>query len=326
MKKSITFSLIIYFMTICYCYAGQVITTDIKSWAAKVIAQEKQLGKVTMPNSVAVLYFFNNTNDNTLNPLQKGMSLMLITDLAKVGSLNVIERIRIQAIIDELKLSISGLIQQETAPKIAKLLKAYWVVGGTINGDIELLDIKSNVLKVADNSIVGTPFVKGSLQELFKLEKDLLFKILQLLKVKPNQSELEELKKPLSTNIEALMALFKGIDASDKGQYDLAAQYYREAIKKDRQLQIAKDALTELKTLGLIQGRYTTHMLLKSLKAQTSLSDTLTPEYPIKRTRYPKDIAILQDNNVPANLPPDYGAETEPLRPENPPSDRPGIF
>ncbi len=277
--------------------AGQVVTDELRAWAAGVIAQEKQLSAITGEKSVAVLYFLNKTGDNSLDPLQKGMALMLITDLAKVKGISVVERVRLQALMEEMHLATSGLTTPGTSPRIGKLLRAWWIVGGDVAGSRQQMELRSRVLEVLNSLILGEPASQGSLGEVFRMEKDILFEIIKLLKIKLEAVEMEELKRPFSSSIEAAMAFFKGIDASDRKNYEMAARYYKEAVEKDEHLDIARDALNELKKLGLITGQSRSRMLLRSLKAQTSLTDRLIPEYPVKRMRSPGEVGKVENGN-----------------------------
>lgn len=82
------------------------------------------------------------------------------------------------------------------------------------------LRIQSNVMDVAGQKILGQPITRGDLADLFRMEKDLLFEIIKLLKIDLTPGEQEELRRPCSTNNKALMAFFKGIEASDRGNYE----------------------------------------------------------------------------------------------------------
>ena len=312
--------------------AGQVVTDELHAWARKVISQEMELKAVSSEKSVAVLYFSNQTGDALFDPLQKGLALMLITDLSKVEGISVVERVRLQALIEELKLSISGLASPETSPRLGRLLQAYWIVGGDLEGETSALKLDARVLEVLRGIILGRPVSQGRLAEVFKMEKEILFEIIKLLKVKLKPVEIEELKRPMSTNIAALMFLFRGIDASDQKDYEAAASFYEKAIKEDEHLDIARDALNELKKMGLIHRVSKTSRLLRILKEQTSLTDRLIPEYPVKRVRSPQEVQAVTPGEIEPvvpitpNLPPDYGAPSEPSRPANQPGNRPGAF
>ena len=55
-------------------------------------------------------------------PLAKGFAEFTAIDLAKVKSLRVIDRLKIDMILDELQLSASGAVDPSTAPRMGKLL------------------------------------------------------------------------------------------------------------------------------------------------------------------------------------------------------------
>jgi len=82
----IAFSLLMTFQA----RAGQVVTDEVRGWARRTLQEEKALKTAEGRNTVAVLYFQNKTGQPDLNPLQKGFALMLITDLSKVSTLQVV--------------------------------------------------------------------------------------------------------------------------------------------------------------------------------------------------------------------------------------------
>ncbi len=246
--------LTILFYTSALAQAGQVISQGERSWAKAAIDQEKSMGAISTPNSVAVLYFNNRSGMDTLNPLQKGMAVMLITDLAKVEQLQVVERVRMQALLDEMDLGASGLMDSRTVPAVGKLLGAYFVASGDIlKGSGKDLKIASSVLDVPFETLTQQPEAIGPLEQLFKLEKEILFSIVSQLQISLSPAKRAELQKPMSASTTALLALFLGIDHSDKGQYAQAAKMYQQALAEDPNLQMAKSALQELKGMGLIE-------------------------------------------------------------------------
>jgi TolB-like protein len=272
-------------------WAGQVVKKEDRLWAQEIIQNEKALKPAEAKNTLAVLYFNNQTGRSELDPLQKGIALMLITDLSKVERLQVVERAQLQALVRELGLGASGLVDPATAPRVGRLLQARWLVGGDfMKGSAEDLRVKSDVAEVQPQNLLGQPFSEGKTDDVIQLEKNILFEIIKLLKFEPTAKEAKDLKVPCSTNYRALMALFKGVDASDQGNYALAAQYYDAALKEDENICIAKGAIDELQRLGLIGGPKKTSGLLKSLRDGTSFTDDLTPKDADRRERAPKDV------------------------------------
>ncbi|MCW5204753.1 hypothetical protein VU02_02330, partial [Desulfobulbus sp. N2] len=239
--------------------AGQVINQEEKDWAKKAIQQEKALtsqGVTSTPNSIAVLSFNNRSGQNKLTPLQKGLAVMLITDLVKVEQLRVVERVRMQTLLDELELGSSGLVNTETAPRVGKLLGVAKVTGGDIlKGAAQELEISSSILDISLDQVTSQPTAAGALDELFRLEKELLFNIIEYMRISISPQKKAELERPLSESTPALLALFLGIDYSDRGLYDMAAKMYNQALVEDPYLELAKSALQELKEMGLIRSK-----------------------------------------------------------------------
>jgi TolB-like protein len=265
--------------------ASQVVTEEVQVWARKAVEQEKSLKAAASPNTVAVLYFQNLTQQPELNPLQKGLTLMLMTDLSKIDTVSVVERVRLQALVEELKLGVSGLVDESTAPRVGNLLGATWLVGGSLlTGQSNPLRIKGNVLQVPTISVVGQPSTEGSLNELLRMEKEVLLEIVKFLKIEPTAKQKSQLAEPMSTNIDALLHFFRGIDESDLRNYEVAAGFYQKALALDPNLTPAREALDELVFLGLAGKGKKGVKFLRSLRDQTSLTDQLTPEYPTKRT------------------------------------------
>jgi len=255
-------------------WSGQVVTEDIKAWAKQAISEEKQLEALKGQKTLAVLYFNNKTGQSKLNPLQKGLALMLITDLSSVKGIQVLERARIQALMQEIGIGASGLVDPGTEPKVSKLIGTEWLVGGDI---LKSLQVQSRLLDIPQNQIIGQPLAEGDVSELFRIEKDILFEIIKLLKIELTPEEETMLRKPCSTNYSALYEMFKGVEASDSEDYKKAAEQYKKAIKKDPNICVANGAFEELQTLGLLtEAKSKSDKMLQSLRKETSLTDQLS--------------------------------------------------
>src|SRR4051812_48202211 len=64
---------------------------------------------------VTVLYFDNNSDRRELDVLRKGLADMLVTDLAAVEGLQVVEREKLQKLLDEMKLQRGKFFDPKTA-------------------------------------------------------------------------------------------------------------------------------------------------------------------------------------------------------------------
>jgi len=279
-------------------YCGQVITDEARQWARQALAQEHTIQQTDGKKTIAVLYFNNKTGIAELNPLQKGLAFMLITDLSTVRDLHVVERIKVQALMEEMGLGQSGLVQSDDTPSTGRLLGAKWIIGGDIMALAQVpLYIHSSLLDVPGAQVLGQPTAEGMLENFFEIEKTLLFNIIDLLKVELTQEERIRLERPISLNTKALLDLFKAIDASDQGNYEQAEKYYKNAIKKDAQISTAEANLMELQSLGVAGTRTTESVqLLQAIRDQTSLTDTTVPGLTTKQR------VIPEGNRIPITL------------------------
>ncbi|RJR17425.1 MAG: hypothetical protein C4581_08070 [Nitrospiraceae bacterium] len=272
-----------------FAWGGQVVTDDTRLWARKAIQEEKAIESVKGKNTLAILYFQNKTGRPDLDVVQKGLTLMLITDLSTLEGLQIVERTRLQALTEEMGLGTSGLAAPGTAPRVGKLLGAEWLMGGDImSGKPVELRIQSDLLDVLSSSSLGQQTAEGGLADLFRMEKDLLFEIIKVLKIKLTPEQQAALRKPCSTSDKALMAFFQGINASDQGDYEGAAELYEKALKNDPGICEAAPALKELQVLGLVSVKSKSGELLRSLKDRTSLTDQLSTEDSEKREKGPE--------------------------------------
>ncbi|MBV8470787.1 MAG: hypothetical protein JOY60_13120 [Burkholderiaceae bacterium] len=106
-------------------------TRELQDEVATALAQEKSLSAAPPePDSVAVQAFASH-GDPEYRAMAKGIAAMVIADLSKVPGLKVLERERVQQIIDELKLDESGLVDPATAGRTGRLMRAERVIVGS---------------------------------------------------------------------------------------------------------------------------------------------------------------------------------------------------
>ncbi len=278
-------------------WAGHVVTDEDREWAKEALKREAALKGVASTNTVAVLYFRNETGDSAIDPLSKGLALMLISDLSQVPGLKVVERVKLQALLEEMGLGASGLVEPGTAPRVGRLLRAYWLIEGTLEGAKDRLRALSDLFAVPKGAVVGRPSAQGNLEEVFELEKSLLFSILRYLKVKLTPELEEQLRKYPTRDVRALMAYFRGIDASDCGRYGEAVAFYQRALRIDPEFFWASQALRELEELGLWRP-FKARRFLWELRGEASSLDQLAPEAVFSRTQVHRKPSTVSPERV----------------------------
>jgi TolB-like protein len=208
---------------------------QIKSETRKLAAKENIIPAGNLStNSIAIFPMDYIGQDKKYSVLSKGFSEMISIDLGKVKDLKVLERIRLQTVLDELKFSQSTFVDRETAPRVGKILSAGKLYDGiiNINSDGDLL-IELSHWDIVKN--LRSPAIKrdGDLSELFLLEKEIVFQILHQLDIKLTPLEREEIEYIPTTDINAFLAYSRGLAQEDEGNYAQAAISFNNAAEID---------------------------------------------------------------------------------------------
>lgn len=225
--------------------------------AKQALQMESQLDVAKVPtNTVAILYFENKGENKSLDPLEKGLAEMIITDLSKVKALRVVERVRLQKLIEEMNLGETDLVNQKTAPRLGKLLGAYRLVKGSYFDMVnDKVRIDALVAETKTGDIDASANTSGSTKDFFRLEKELVFNVLKELKINISDDEREAILEVPTENFFAFLQYSRGIDFEDKGMYQQAFESYSRAAAADPSFSQAKtSAVAAQKTEQIVQS------------------------------------------------------------------------
>jgi len=228
-------------------FAGNFSNDKYKKEVKDILKQEKSL-KPTK-GTFAVLYFNNQSGKADYNSLQKGLTFLLHLDFQKIKQkgFQLVERGKLQALLDELNLGISGLVKPDTAPRVGKLLGAETILYGDLLSDQKAeLKVNPEMLNVMKKKSLEQKDVDGQIKELIRIEKDILKNSLNSLKIVPTKEEKKLLDIPLSEKVSALDPLFKAVDATDRENWKEAEPLYIKSFTEDPNLlttitQLVKD-------------------------------------------------------------------------------------
>jgi TolB-like protein len=187
------------------------------------------------PGVVAVVPMEYQGGNEKYQPLGRGLAEMFTTDLANVGRLKVVERVRLQAILDELELARSTYVDQATAPRVGRLLGAGTIVGGSylVTND-EQLRLQVTLANVATGErMPQLDRQRAGISELFELQKEVTFSIVDQLGVELTPQEKAAIQEVPTQNLQAFLAYSRGLMAEDRGNYGTAARYYQQAQQID---------------------------------------------------------------------------------------------
>ena len=230
-----------------------VARAELRQSARAVLAREQQMSEdPPTPRTVAVMPFRLVGTSEELAPLQTALSDMIITDLSVSPAITSIERVKIDAMIDEMLLAQAGLAESATGARVGRLLKAEHVVQGVIaqSGE-EQLRMDASVLNTARSEAAGTFGRDQQLDAIFDLEKEIVFSIFNTLGVTLTPAERERINENRATNLLAFLAYGRGLDAMDAGNFQEASTFFRQASQLDPgfgRAQVQQQEAAELQT------------------------------------------------------------------------------
>ncbi len=184
--------------------------------------------------TLAVLYFTNSAlvNFESYAPLSKGMAEMLINEIAQNDAVRVVERDRLQPLLEEQNLQNSDRVDKETAVRLGKTLGArHMLMGSFVIDPNNNLRIDVRAVNTETSAVEYVKTVSGKSDQLLQLVMDLGKQInagLKLPAMKTASATTPASKNP--NQFKALMAMSRALEAEDKKDTDAAATLYREAL------------------------------------------------------------------------------------------------
>jgi tetratricopeptide (TPR) repeat protein len=204
--------------------------------AKRAVAQEQQLSSVAgPPNTVAVMPFSFTGSDSSLKPLERGFAELLTTDLSRSSQLAVLERARMQALLDEMQLQQTAGVEAGTGVRAGKILQAGRLVGGSIS-QIGADQLRANafVTNVQTTQTVGSGASdQQALDQLFNLEKNVVLQLFADLGVTLTTAQRNAIEQRPTRSMAAFLAYSRGLELQDRGRFDDAGRSFDNAVRLD---------------------------------------------------------------------------------------------
>ena len=215
---------------------------EIAADAKAAVRQEARLaGQPASPSVIAVMPLRFSGPDSSLRPLERGFADLLTTDLARSSQLTLVERSRMQALLDEIHLQKSGATDAASNVRAGKLVRAGRVVQGSLN-QVGAFDLRADaaVVDVSTSQIRGTANASDQLEAVFNLEKKLALDLFTQLGVSLSPAERNTIEQRPTRSMQAFLAYSRGLTAEDEGRYDDAGRFFNEAVRVDPGFQSAQ--------------------------------------------------------------------------------------
>ena len=167
-----------------------------------------------------------------------GRGLAIATELTERPEVNVVDRQRIQQLIETRQLALSGRMDESRALELGKLLGAEYIVVGNVALEPERARIDLRLLDVASGTVEKATRQQGSRDNMLDLVTALADEFTADLDL-PARVAAEAMDPP----VEAILAYSRGLDYEQRGMAEQAAAMYRRALELFPRHQGARAAL-----------------------------------------------------------------------------------
>ncbi|MBN2034531.1 MAG: tetratricopeptide repeat protein [Deltaproteobacteria bacterium] len=207
--------------------------------ARQALSEEEKLKSLPpREGTVAVFYFKDVSPDNRFQHFQKAMAAMITTDLSQVGALQVVERMRVQFLLTEMKLGETGIVERESVPRAGRLLGAENLIVGSMEPGS--LAVKTSVASTSKQDVVGAFSVAGEVKQFYVLEKEVVYNVLKVLKVPFTSEEEAKFSQYHTQNLKAVLYFGQGLEALDRGEWKEARDFFGLAVEEDPSFELAR--------------------------------------------------------------------------------------
>ena len=228
-----------------------LVRQELRARAQDALAREAELAQTDpAPGSIAVFPFQVVTDDENLMPLQVALADMMTTDLALSGALTVLERTQVQSLVEEMALTEAGFTETTTGARAGRLLQAEHVVQGsltTLAGNELRFD--TDVLNTVRQSSTGEATGQDALEQIFELEKQTVFQVLDILGVSLTPTEREAIGANRAENLQAFLAYGQGLMAMDRGDFSQATGFFNQAVQLDPTFSAAQQGQSDASSM-----------------------------------------------------------------------------
>ena len=217
-----------------------------RHWYSLVNAQDaltcNSSGSPDVQN-IAVMPFDNfsvGDYQEKLGALGAGLADFFQYDFAKISSLTVIERDKIDYLLQEQELVKEGKVDQASAIQVGKILGAHLMVFGSFTQiDSRQTRVVVRAVNVETSEIVAQVSAEGR-PDYFELEKKLVADLANELDIQMTKEDRQLIDEGGTDSFDATTLYAQGLEYEDKYDYQKAFEYFEKAYEADPEFTEAK--------------------------------------------------------------------------------------
>jgi len=208
--------------------------------AKEALDKEEQL-KTGKPDksTISICYYEDLSPDRSLRAFQKGLAAMLITDMSKIKSLKVVERLRLQALFQEMNLGQTGIVDDRTAPRVGYLLGAEDLLVGNLA--IGSLRASTSLVSTSKAQVEGSAVIEVEKDNFYELPKLIVADYAKLKRIHLTPEEIQAIGIPHTKEYQAFIYYGEAVDALDEGRWQNAKDLFAKALEIDPKFDLAQE-------------------------------------------------------------------------------------
>ncbi|MCI0515623.1 protein kinase [candidate division KSB1 bacterium] len=194
-------------------------------------------------NTIAVLDFLNLTANPADDWLGGGIAETVTVDFKRISALKVVSREMVARAISQLP---QQKVTEEKMIDLGHLLKVRWILWGAYQKIGNRIRITARCTEVATGSLVGSAKIDGVLEDIFKLQDQLITSLIDSLNLVLSHSEIKKIQIPETIELKAYEYYAKGRQLFyqfNVGSLQEAQKYYEQAMELDPEYALAYSGL-----------------------------------------------------------------------------------
>lgn len=199
---------------------------------AAVLSSALARGETPRPAHVAIFDFEMRSGSPEWRWLEKGLPDLATTDFIDRG-VPVVARDNMEHVAKAVRWAPEMLTEHpDKIEDIRKQLQIDFIVSGTYSVESNRVTLSAHVVNIFTHQETFRTELSGSVDDVFKLQRELSASLLSSFSHRENASILPELK-PWTKSIPAARALYEGMHLYDQGRYGDAWVKFRQASRQD---------------------------------------------------------------------------------------------
>ncbi len=212
--------------------------TYSRKMAQRALVEEKKLATIKPEkNTFAVCYYADISSDNSFRAFQKALAAMVISDLAKIDLISIVERIKLQSLFFEMSLGQTGIIDPSTAPRVGYLIGAENLVVGTLSAGSIRSD--TSLASTSRGEVIGNASITVKNDDFFNLPKEIALNVAKLAGIQLTEAQLILLGNDHTKSYKAVISYGNALMALDSDKWKEAREFFEMALAADPQWLLA---------------------------------------------------------------------------------------